>query len=378
MVYIGRRSTPLIDTTTMKILALEPYYGGSHKAFLDSWQAHSRYEWTNLTLAPYKWQWRMRHAALTFADDVNERVRQGESWDRVFCSDMLNLAEFRGLAPAIAHLPTVAYFHENQLTYPLRAGIMRDNQPVMTNLTTALAADQVWFNSQYHLDAFLAALRVWLKRMPDHQPFAAIDNIRERAEIRPPGIDAFPERQPREPGPMRILWAARWEHDKDPDAFFEAIGALRSGGVDFRISVIGEQFRSGPEVFETAKIEFADHIDRWGFQPSRDAYRQALQEADVFVSTAQHEFFGISAVEAAAAGAFVLLPRRLAYPEVFAGGEAAGFFYGDTAAELATALAGMPERLADKGDLRPPDNCGVRIASQYLWPTLGPQFDGRL
>ena len=34
----------------MKVLALEPYYGGSHKAFLDGWQKHSRHEFTVLGL----------------------------------------------------------------------------------------------------------------------------------------------------------------------------------------------------------------------------------------------------------------------------------------------------------------------------------------
>ena len=363
----------------MNVLCLEPYYGGSHKAFLDGWQAHSRHQWTCLTLPPYKWQWRMRHAAVSFATDVKARLAQGASWDCVFCSDMLNLAEFRGLAPQISHLPTVVYFHENQLTYPLRAGVKRDDQPVMTNLTTAVAADRVWFNSQYHLDGFLAALQTWLKRMPDHQPWAALEVIRDRREICPPGIDTFPQRPARDAAaPMHILWAARWEHDKDPDSFFEAVTALQETGADFRLSVIGEQFRTVPEVFETARVQFAAHIERWGFQPSREEYRAALMAADVFVSTAQHEFFGISAVEAAAAGAGLLLPRRLAYPEVFAGGETAGFFYGDTAAELAAALVALSGRLEEKGGLLPPDKCGVRIASHYLWPHLAPQYDDRL
>ena len=285
----------------------------------------------------------------------------------------------RVLFRQISHLPTVVYFHENQLTYPLRAGVKRDDQPVMTNLTTAVAADRVWFNSQYHLDGFLAALQTWLKRMPDHQPWAALEVIRDRREICPPGIDTFPQRPARDAAaPMHILWAARWEHDKDPDSFFEAVTALQETGADFRLSVIGEQFRTVPEVFETARVQFAAHIERWGFQPSREEYRAALMAADVFVSTAQHEFFGISAVEAAAAGAGLLLPRRLAYPEVFAGGETAGFFYGDTAAELATALVALSGRLEEKGGLLPPDKCGVRIASHYLWPHLAPQYDDRL
>ena len=33
----------------MNILVLEPYYGGSHKAFLDGWSKHSHNQMTLLT-----------------------------------------------------------------------------------------------------------------------------------------------------------------------------------------------------------------------------------------------------------------------------------------------------------------------------------------
>jgi hypothetical protein len=49
---------------------------------------------------------------------------------------------------------------------------------------------------------------------------------------------------------------------------------------------------------------------------SRAEYCRALVEADVAVSTARQEFFGISAVEAAYAGCAPLLPDRLSYPEL--------------------------------------------------------------
>ena len=63
----------------MKILALEPYYGGSHKAFLDGWIESSRHQWDLLTLPANKWKWRMRAAAIEFADKyefarINQRA----------------------------------------------------------------------------------------------------------------------------------------------------------------------------------------------------------------------------------------------------------------------------------------------------------------
>jgi len=78
-----------------------------------------------------------------------------------------------------------------------------------------------------------------------------------------------------------------------------------------------------------------------GYQRDRTDYEAALCEADVFVSTAEHEFFGLSAVEAALAGAYPLLPERLAYPEIFGREEDTGacaFFYDGSSADLADKL----------------------------------------
>jgi len=95
------------------------YYGGSHKAFLDGWSAAGRHQWSILPLPAFKWKWRMRHAAVTFARQIELQLAEGPCPDLLLCSDMLNLAEFLGLAPKpVRDLPRIVYFHENQLTYP--------------------------------------------------------------------------------------------------------------------------------------------------------------------------------------------------------------------------------------------------------------------
>ncbi|MCH8046458.1 MAG: DUF3524 domain-containing protein [Planctomycetes bacterium] len=355
----------------MRILALEPYYGGSHRAFLDGWVSRSRHDWTLLTLPAYRWKWRMRHAPITLAGEVAIRHRDGERWDAVFCSDMLNLAEWRGLLPAdVPRLPAVVYFHENQLTYPTKHHDERDVHFGFCNMLTALSAEAVWWNSAFHRDEMLAALAELLARMPGYNLPDVPDRIRERSSIQPPGVDEFPPRGPRSPGPLRILWAARWEFDKDPETFFAAIRLLAGRGVDFRLSVIGESFREVPEVFAQAKEEFAASIDRWGYQSSRADYEAALSECDVFVSTAQHEFFGITAVEAITAGAYPLLPRRLAYPELLAASDANSrdeYFYDGTAESLAKRL----EQLAISPEQLPAD----LPMQRFHWSRRVPKMD---
>lgn len=363
----------------MRVLALEPYCGGSHRAFIDGWSAVSRHQWTVLELPAHKWKWRMRHSAVTFAGEVGERAVRGEKWDLIFCSDMLNLAEFLGLAPqAVRQLPAIIYFHENQLTYPVRFESDRDYQFAVTNMTSALAADSVWFNSAFHRDSFLDALQVFLRRMPDYQPIEVVERIRSKSLVYPPGANATFRRGDRKPGPVRILWAARWEHDKNAEDFFGALEVLKGRGIDFRVSVIGEQFREAPDVFEWARQHFAGRIDRWGYQRSRGEYEDALTEADVFVSTARHEFFGITAVEAALAGAYPVLPRRLAYPEIFGLSDnkaAEQFFYDGSVAGLADRLTVLAERV--KTDSLWGESAGKasRLVRQFEWDAVSQALD---
>jgi len=363
----------------MHVLALEPYYGGSHKAFLDGWSANSRHDWTVLSLPANKWKWRMRHAAITFADDVAKRLAGGQSWDLLFCSDMLNLAEFVGLSgPAIGRLPKIAYFHENQLTYPARFPDERDYQFAITNMTTALSADAVWFNSRFHLDSFVSALTELLKRMPKPQPLNAVEQIHRKSSVHWQGVEEFSSTGRRTAGPLRILWAARWEHDKNPQTFFDALGPLKEKGINFKISVIGQQFREVPSVFRWAKEHFEKYIDHWGYQETVEQYRSVLTEADVVVSTADHEFFGISVVEAIAAGAYPLLPKRLAYPEILRldqEPEMNDFFYDGSVRQLTEKLSSLsePGKLATLRGITCKHT--VPAVKRFLWQHLVPQLD---
>jgi len=294
-------------------------------------------------------------------------------FDVLFCTDMLNLAEFRGLCPAeIRALPTIVYFHENQLTYPNRQESERDLHFAFTNMTTALAADRVWFNSAFHRDDFLAAVDRLIDRMPDYQPRGVTESIREKSEVHWPGVEAFPARTARTPGPLRILWVSRWEHDKNPRAFFDALDLLVDRGCDFRVSVLGESFGQVPDCFDRARKRLTDHVDHWGFLPTQADYHKTLCAADVVVSTANHEFFGIAVLEAVAAGCFPLVPKRLAYPEIL--GETPAFFYDGSVTGLADRLLELANRA--QTDRWPPEsNDPAAKAARYQWDAAVPRMD---
>ena len=146
----------------MKILGLEGYYGGSHKAFIDGWVGNSRHEWTLLTLPANKWKWRMRLSAPWLAIELAKRipVDASQEYSCILCSTFVDVAAFKGLAPSwVRDLSVLTYFHENQFAYPVRVEDERDFHFALTNLTTVLASDRVAFNSRYNYESFITGCR---------------------------------------------------------------------------------------------------------------------------------------------------------------------------------------------------------------------------
>ena len=74
----------------MKILVLEPYYGGSHKDFLAGLIRNLPYSFELLTLPAHSWKWRMRLAAPHFAQALAGDPRYaGRIFDRILCSSLI-------------------------------------------------------------------------------------------------------------------------------------------------------------------------------------------------------------------------------------------------------------------------------------------------
>ena len=298
----------------MRILALNSYHGGSHKAFIDSWINHSKHDWTLLTLPPHHWKWRMRHAAISFNEQIAELTEH--NWDIIICTDMLNLAEFNGLADAsIQMLPKVIYFHENQLLYPDHHSTERDYHYAFTNFISSLAADEIWFNSSWHKNAFTHALQQWLGKMPDYPLKKAINSFIKKSKTHYPGIesDCYKNNLAHKRNKyLTILWAARWEDDKNPACFFNAIDLLIQKGINFRLNILGSSSIKTPLLFEQQNKKLSAYIDNWGYIEDRNEYLKILASSDVITSTAVHEFFGIAVLEAVTLGCIPLVPERLA------------------------------------------------------------------
>ena len=300
----------------MRVLLVEPYYGGSHRAWADGYVANSANDVTIVSHKNQFWKWRMHGAHVTLADEAKESL-DGPP-DVVLASSMMNVPAFLGSARrTIKDAPVAVYFHESQFSYPLSPLDRPDLTYPMINWSSAAVADVPIFNSEFHRSLFFEEVERFLRQFPDHKHGHLIDEVAERSIVLPVGIDleridAAP--QTSQDGAPLILWNQRWEHDKGPDEFVEMIEALIERDVDFQAAVVGESFVSAPESFDRLPELLGDRLVAHGFLPD-DEYVDILQRADIVVSTAHHEFFGIAIVEAMAAGAFPILPDRLVYPD---------------------------------------------------------------
>jgi glycosyltransferase involved in cell wall biosynthesis len=326
----------------LRFLFLEPFFGGSHGDFAQGLTDYSRHDIDLFTMPDRFWKWRMRGAALYWAD----RIKTPERYDGLIVSSMMSLAELMALW-ANRCPPALVYFHENQLTYPAAPGERADHQPGFTNISTALAAKQILFNSQTHLDAFLSALPDFIRIMPDCRPKWAIRAIEEKCAVAYPGCHfpnaPFASRQRTDQRSDRtplIIWNHRWEHDKNPEAFFQALERMQSRGIDFRVALLGEAYAQMPEVFKRAPEQLGNRLVHHGRAATRQKYYRWLSDGSVVISTARQENFGIAVVEAMYHGCLPLLPNRLSYPEILPEAFHSDFLY-DSQQELEDKLAGL-------------------------------------
>lgn len=308
---------------TMKILLLSAYDAASHR----SWHTLLRQyfcdcEWTVLTLPPRYFSWRQRGNSLSWAYGERERLQQ--RFDLVLATSMVDLSALRGLVPALAAIPTIVYFHENQFAYPASDRQFDAVEPRLLNLYTALAADRVLFNSTFNRDSFLAGAAAMLQRFPDCVPPGLCALLAERSAVLPVPLApaSFAVTGNRQAGPLRILWNHRWEYDKGPEHLLTVVRMLAQAEIPATLAIVGQQFRTRPPAFAAIKalVEGSTRlrIDQWGYVAAPAAYRQILGSMDVVLSTALHDFQGLAVLEAVAAGCSPLVPDRLCYPEWFA------------------------------------------------------------
>lgn len=349
-----------------RILLLSAYDAGSHRRWHEQLVASQpKFEWHVLALPPRFFRWRIRGNALTW---LNEPLLQ-EGWDLLLVTSMVDLASIRGFHPHLANTPALLYMHENQFAYPESEGQHASVDPQMVNLYSAIAAREVLFNSDWNRRSFLAGVERLFRKLPDGVPDGALDQLASKSRVLPVPIEdrLFLDRgRPLQRQCPHLLWNHRWEYDKGPDRLALLLDELADLGQDFRLSVVGEQFRKQPDVLSTIRERHGSRIVNWGFLACRSDYDKLLTEADIVISTALHDFQGLSMLEAMASGCLALAPGRLAYPEYVPSSQLYESQPDDPVAEAKGAARALVRLLRSPVPSSPPSGWGLsRLSIAY-------------
>lgn len=363
----------------MIIFILEPYFTGSHASWAKEYAHVSRHNVNILSMRGEFWKWRMHGGAVTLARSF---LSCDVKPDLLLATDMLDLTTFLSLIrKAGTSVKTAIYFHENQLTYPWSPNDrdrikQRDMHYAFINYVSALAADGVFFNSDYHLNAFVDELVHFLKSFPDYNELTNAKCIKGKSRVLHLGMDLkqFDKHNTKRNGTVTkslplILWNHRWEYDKNPEAFFKALYKLDEEGLDFEIAILGECFSRKPEIFLEAQQRLSSKIVHFGFVEDFEAYAKWLWKADILPVTSVQDFFGGSVVQAMYCNCYPLLPKRLAYPEHIPEELHPRFFYDD----FDDLVGKLKNLIMNIWEVRQADV--QTFVAKYDWQRMAPIYD---
>ena len=362
------------------ITLIEPFFTGSHAAWARGYAQFSAHNIDILSLSGNHWKWRMHGGAVTLAWKFLASHVQP---DLLLVTDILDLTTFLALTRhKTARLPVAIYFHENQICYPWSKEDKdllqkRDHHYGFINYSSALAADLVVFNSRYHQSAFFDELPRFLNQFPEPRELGSVATIKAKSHVLQLGLDLHKfdclecrqtPQVTQDQVPL-IVWNHRWEYDKNPEDFFQALFKLDEQGLDFRVAILGEDFNKKYPIFETARKILRDKIVHYGYVKDFTHYAQWLHHADIIPMTSRQEFFGASLVESLYCGCYPLLPNRLTYPELLSQESYPELFYqgfDELVEKLTQALLSIEKiRKQDFG----------QYVEQYAWQKMAPAYD---
>ena len=365
----------------MNILIIEPFCCGSHQQWIEGYRRHSAHKVETLTLPDGSWRWRMKYGCVELAQEFLARDLHP---DCIIASDLLDLPTFLALTRRkTSSIPVVAYFHENQLSYPWsphdRHGAANRFHFGFTNVHSALSADQVWFNSEFHRESFLKEADDLIGKNPDRisNPIDSVEHgLSEKCFVFPLGFETehlLELRNNRQKNTAPVIgWNHRWDRDKNPDQFFAVLEQLQKEGVAFQLMILGEELDTELEVFQRARATFREETIHFGYAKSQEEYLRLLSQVDVLPVTSNQEFFGISVVEATLCGAVPLLPNRLSYPELVPEELHSTFLY-QSEDELREKL-----QRSLRGDSFPNTTPVVDHLRQFDWKSIASLYDRRI
>ena len=359
-----------------RVLLVEPFLGGSHRAWAEGWQQHSRHDVDILALPGREWRRRMRAGSVELAARTATWVSEHGSPDLVVATNMLDLAGYLGLARrSLGSVAAVQFMHENQFSYPRQPGEAFDAGLAWMQWRGLSAADEVWFNSAHHCDALLAGLDALDDPAREDTPLVEPSVIEAKSWVAHLGIEfgaIHRERDATRPKRPLVVSNQRWHHDKDLGSVLRALITARERGFDFDVALLGDSTGGEAEALGPLVERLGDAVVAKGHL-ERSEYLDLLGRADIVVSAARNENFGLAVVEAIAAGAWPVLPDALSYPEIVPAEFWADCLY--EPGKLGRLLRDVVERVASGESADP----GLAASMErFDWPTVAAALDERV
>jgi Holliday junction resolvase-like predicted endonuclease len=287
----------------LDILALEPYFGGVRRSMLETLTRCSRHRWTLMTLPPRRMERRLAAAAHWFTEQLARKASL--RIDVLFTGDGLNLADLYRMCPAVRDHPSVCYFHSNQLPDVTQAVSQRPMD--LTNLTTATAATEIWFNSKHHVGSFIEGVKDLVSLHKELQMRDPVDDLLAKLHLVPPPVDTQYYREvvgllSQERDPMAVFVETR---DANMELLNGALEILHQQKREISLMVCGP-VRELVARFPTTIVSETDAA----------AQVRALLIAGTFVSAKIAAPFDENAVRGMSLGCRPVLPHTGIYPEL--------------------------------------------------------------
>jgi len=304
----------------LDILALEPFYGGGRRHMLETLIHYSKHRWTLLKLPPRRIERRLSVAAHWFAEQLSRH------WvgrvDCLYTSEALNLADLYRLMPNLSRKPSVVYFHSNQLPSP---SATTDNPLDMANLNTATAAQEIWFNSLFHLRDFFTRAATLVQRHPELSGRNPLPVMTAKAQLIYPPVDFNPINDMLLQGDVKRRKRAIFVDTRDANVKLlnSALAMLTRRGEKFELITIGPVEELSPDL---PRVTLAENDDF--------GHVKAMLTASIFVSTKEDCPCDYRGIRAMAAGCWPVVPEVGCYPEMIPAKLREYTMYDGTAADL--------------------------------------------
>ncbi len=283
----------------LDILALEPFYGGMRRTMLEIIVRCSRHRWTVLKLPPRRMERRLSAAAHWFSEQLTRH------WvgrlDLLYTSDALNLADLYRLSPTLMQKPAVVYFHANQLPEP---NVGQQGPHDLVNLSTATAANEIWFNSLFHLKNFLAKASALVDRHAELSSQSPMASLTAKAHLMPPPVDLSFVRElgktVQSPRKERLIFIDT--RDADMPLLNEALATVARRGEPFDLITVGPV------------EELSANLPRRTLSETDDVGQiQAMYEAGIYLSAKPHTPCDLHAIRALTADCWPIVPKSGVY-----------------------------------------------------------------